>query len=114
MSSNCIQANPDISGIGIRIAIYIQNLLCFLPVLIYLQDGHIMGKEIKGLKNQSISMLIIAFSILICTIFEATAKTIITGQTIDRFHMAIILNLSWINNTSTWTWFLLYIHSRTK
>ncbi|KAJ7661285.1 hypothetical protein DFH06DRAFT_372595 [Mycena polygramma] len=104
----CITANPDISGIGVRAAIYAQNLLCFLPVWAYLRDGTISPDEMKGVKDQSIGMLAIAFSILISTIIQAT--TAVTGQQISRFHAAVILDLSWMNNTSTWIWFLLYAH----
>ncbi|KAJ7703479.1 hypothetical protein B0H14DRAFT_3647368 [Mycena olivaceomarginata] len=58
-------------------------------------------------------MLAIAFAILISCIIEATT-TNITGQGLTRFHAAVILNLSWMNNTSTWIWFLLYAHRLTK
>ncbi|KAJ7677745.1 hypothetical protein DFH06DRAFT_559633 [Mycena polygramma] len=108
MSSACITANPDISGIGVRAAIYAQNLLCFLPVWAYLRDGTISPDEMKGVKDQSIGMLAIAFAILISTIVQAT--TAVSGQQISRFHAAVILDLSWMNNTSTWIWFLLYAH----
>ncbi|KAJ7430310.1 hypothetical protein B0H11DRAFT_1764634 [Mycena galericulata] len=108
-----IPANPDVSGIGVRIAIYAQNLLCFAPVVAHLWDGSISADELKGVKDQSIGMLAIAFAILISTIVEATT-TNITGQGLTRFHAAVILDLSWMNNTSTWIWFLLYVHHRTK
>ncbi|KAJ7053080.1 armadillo-type protein [Mycena amicta] len=108
-----IPANPDVSGIGVRAAIYAQNLLCFAPVVAHLRDGHVSADEMKGVKDQSIGMLAIAFAILISTIIEATA-TNITGQGLTRFHAAVILDLSWMNNTSTWIWVLLYIHHLTK
>ncbi|KAJ7055388.1 hypothetical protein C8F01DRAFT_1158921, partial [Mycena amicta] len=108
-----IPANPDVSGIGVRAAIYAQNLLCFAPVVAHLRDGHVSADEMKGVKDQSIGMLAIAFAILISTIIEATT-TNITGQGLTRFHAAVILDLSWMNNTSTWIWFLLYIHHLTK
>ncbi|KIK55501.1 hypothetical protein GYMLUDRAFT_175491, partial [Collybiopsis luxurians FD-317 M1] len=113
-STTCIPANPDISGIGVRIAIYVQNLLCFLPVVVNLRDGKVTAEEMKGIKDQSIGMLAIAFAILISTIVEAKTNTTITGQSIDKFHAAIILDLSWMNNTSTWIWFLLYVHHQTR
>ncbi|KIK61311.1 hypothetical protein GYMLUDRAFT_166580, partial [Collybiopsis luxurians FD-317 M1] len=109
-----IPPNPDISGIGVRTAIYAQNILCFLSVVLNLWDGEVTVDEMKGIKDQSIGMLAIAFAILISTIVETKTKTAITGQSIDRFHAAIVLDLSWMNNTSTWIWFLLYVHHRTK
>jgi hypothetical protein len=66
---SCIPPNPDISGIGVRIAIYAQNLLCFLPVVFYLWDSEISVDELAGLQDQSVGMLAIAFiSVFECTI----------------------------------------------
>ncbi|KAJ7477613.1 ankyrin repeat-containing domain protein [Mycena latifolia] len=112
MDPSCISANADISGIGVRVAIYAQNLLCFMPVVAYLQDGRVSPDEMKGIKDQSIGMLAIAFAILISTIIEAT--TAVEGQQITSFHAAVILDLSWMNNTSTWIWFVLYAHHLSK
>ena len=97
MADRCIPVNPDISGTGVRAAIYAQNLLCFAPVV-----------------AQSIGMLAIAFAILISTVIQTTAKTSRRGQSITNFHAAIILDLSWMNNTSTFIWFLLYAHHQSK
>ncbi|KAJ7059301.1 hypothetical protein C8F01DRAFT_989749 [Mycena amicta] len=107
----CIPANPDISGIGVRAAIYAQNLLCFAPVVAHLWDGHVSAQKLEGVQDQSIGMLAIAFAILISTIIGATN---IRGQIVTSFHAAVILDLSWMNNTSTWIWFLLYAHHLTK
>ncbi|KAJ6483295.1 hypothetical protein C8R45DRAFT_787070, partial [Mycena sanguinolenta] len=101
---------PDISGIGVRAAIYAQNLFCFAPLTMHLWDGVISGAELKGVKEQSIGMLAVAFAILISAIVEATSTNVVGGQGLTRFHAAIILDLSWMNNTSTWIWFLLYVH----
>jgi hypothetical protein len=111
MAAHCIPSNPDISGIGVRAAIYAQNLLCFAPVVAYLWDGKISADELKGIQDQSIGMLSVAFAILISTIVEARAKG---GLRITSFHAAVILDLSWMNNTSMLIWFLLYAHHRTK
>ncbi|KAJ7155161.1 hypothetical protein C8R46DRAFT_854725, partial [Mycena filopes] len=103
---------PDITGIGVRIAIYAQNILCFVPIMLHLQDepfnGFVSDDEMKGIKDQSIGMLAVAFAILISTMIQA--KTAVQGQPITGFHAAVILDLSWMNNTSTWIWFLLYAH----
>jgi hypothetical protein len=112
MNNACIPANPDISGIGVRAAIYAQNLLCFAPVVAHLWDGNVSADEMRGVKDQSIGMLAIAFAILISTIIGAA--NIRNGQSVTSFHAAVILDLSWMNNTSTWIWFLLYAHHLTK
>ncbi|KAJ7360992.1 armadillo-type protein [Mycena albidolilacea] len=112
MTGECIPANPDISGIGVRAAIYAQNLLCFAPVVAHLWDGNVSADEMRGVKDQSIGMLAIAFAILISTIIGAA--NVRSGQVVTSFHAAVILDLSWMNNTSTWIWFLLYAHHLTK
>jgi hypothetical protein len=108
--SNCIPANPDISGIGVRTAIYAQSLLCFAPVVANFWDGNVSIDEMRGVKDQSIGMLTIAFAILISCVIEATG----TVRSVTSFHAAVILDLSWMNNTSTWIWFLVYAHHLTK
>ncbi|KAJ7807361.1 hypothetical protein B0H14DRAFT_2873427 [Mycena olivaceomarginata] len=111
MGAHCIPSNPDISGIGVRTAIYAQNLLCFAPLIAHLWDGKISVDELKGIQDQSIGMLAVAFVILISTIIEARAKG---GPMITSFHAAVIVDLSWMNNTSMFIWLLLYAHHRSK
>jgi len=110
MSGQCIPPNPDISGIGVRTAIYVQNFLCFAPVVAHLWDGKVTIDEINGIKDQSIGMLAVAFAILVSTVIEAKGSG--RGQSITSFHAAVVLDLSWMNNTSTFIWFLLYAHHR--
>ncbi|KAJ7764847.1 hypothetical protein B0H16DRAFT_1269990, partial [Mycena metata] len=105
-------SNPDVSGVGVRAAIYAQNLTCFLPVIVHLWDGKISRNELKGIKDQSIGMLAVAFAILFTTII--LAKGAGGDQTITSYHAAVVLDLSWMNNTSTWIWFILYVHYRSK
>ncbi|KAG6914483.1 hypothetical protein DXG01_016981 [Tephrocybe rancida] len=112
MSNPCIIANPDISGIGVRLAIYLQNFLTFAPVVVHLSDWKVTRDEVLATEGQSIGILSIAFAILVSTIIEAKASA--AGASISRFHAAVILNLSWMNNTSAFVWFLLYAHSRSK
>ncbi|KAJ7759655.1 hypothetical protein B0H16DRAFT_1720441 [Mycena metata] len=105
-------SNPDVSGVGVRAAIYAQNLTCFLPVIVHLWDKKISRDELKGVKDQSIGMLAVAFAILLTTII--LAKGAGGDQQITSYHAAVVLDLSWMNNTSTWIWFILYIHHRSK
>src|SRR5882757_1269475 len=113
MAVDCtIPSNPDVSGIGVRAAIYAQNLACFLPVIVNLWDGKISKDELKGIKDQSIGMLAVAFAILLTTII--LAKGAGGDQTITSYHAAVVLDLSWINNTSTWIWFIMYVHYQSK
>ncbi|KAH6896337.1 ankyrin repeat-containing domain protein [Coprinopsis sp. MPI-PUGE-AT-0042] len=83
-----IPANPDISGIGVRTAIYAQNLICIISAL------------------TDTTNLILAFAILISSIVQA--RTL--GMT--SYHANIVLSLSWMNNTNAFVYFILYIHHK--
>ena len=104
-------SNPDVSGVGVRSAIYAQNLLCFAPVVSALLDKVVSPDEVDSIKDQSIGMLAMAFAILITAIVEATNNS---GNRINGFDATIILDMSWMNNTSTFIWFLLYVHHRSE
>jgi hypothetical protein len=100
-----IPGNPDINGIGIRITIYTQNILSFLPAFYALfNDGRIDSVELKTVEKQSTTILITAFAILISLIVQAHFFGL------SSFHTSIVLSLSWMNNTNTFIYFLLYIH----
>ncbi|KAJ7891885.1 hypothetical protein B0H14DRAFT_2335558, partial [Mycena olivaceomarginata] len=113
MSGDCtIPSNPDVSGVGVRIAIYAQNLTCFLPLFVHLWDGKISMDELKGIEDQSIGMLAVTFAILLTTIILATGAG--GDQTITSYYATVVLDLSWMNNTSTWIWFILYVHYQSE
>jgi hypothetical protein len=62
-----IPANPDISGIGVCVAIYVQNFLSFAPAFYALVDGKVDSMELKTIEDQSTTILVTAFAILIST-----------------------------------------------
>jgi hypothetical protein len=107
MSKCMIPANPDISGIGVRAAIYAQNILSFAPAFYALVDGKVDSKELKTIEEQSTTILVTAFAILISTIVQA-----LSPYGLSDFHTSVILNLSWMNNTNTFIYFILYVHHR--
>jgi hypothetical protein len=108
MSPTClIPANPDISGIGVRVAIYAQNILSFMPAFYALVDGKVDAIELKTIEDQSTTILVTAFAILISTIVQALSQ-----YGLSDFHTSVILNLSWMNNTNTFIYFILYVHHR--
>ncbi|KAG6876900.1 hypothetical protein C0993_012217, partial [Termitomyces sp. T159_Od127] len=104
--SACFTANPDVSGIGVRIAIYAQNLLSFIPAFWALKDRRITPTELDELEKQSTTILITAFAILISTVIQAH------DHGISDYHASIVLDLSWMNNTNLFIYFLLYIYHR--
>ncbi|KAJ7500912.1 ankyrin repeat-containing domain protein [Mycena galericulata] len=103
----CIPANPDISGIGVRIAIYAQNLLSFVPAVWALWDRKVSEYELESVETQSTTILITAFAILIMAMAEAWSG-------LSNFHASIVLSLSWMNNTNTFTYFLLYVQRKSR
>ncbi|KAF7308092.1 Multiple ankyrin repeats single kh domain [Mycena kentingensis (nom. inval.)] len=99
-------ANTDVSGIGIRSATYAQNLLSFVPAFVaILDDGKISDSERRFIEDQSTNILLSAFGLLI----SALAQTF-SAQGLDNYHLALVLNLSWMNNTNTFTYLLLRVH----
>ncbi|KAH6912422.1 hypothetical protein BKA70DRAFT_1183525 [Coprinopsis sp. MPI-PUGE-AT-0042] len=109
MSGLCIiPGNPDIAGIGVRIAIYIQNLLCFFPALWALWDGEVSQEELDSAETQTTTNLVLAFAILISSIVQALTLGL------SNFHTNIVLSMSWINNTNAFIYFLLYIQHKRR
>ncbi|KAG6855645.1 hypothetical protein H0H87_012713 [Tephrocybe sp. NHM501043] len=112
-SGPCLGANPDVSGIGVRTAIYAQNLLSFAPALLALKDGKVTPTELDALETQSTTILITAFAILVSTIVQAcTSNTSNSLNGISNYHASIVLDLSWMNNTNLFIYLLLYTYRR--
>ncbi|KAG6875199.1 hypothetical protein C0992_004807 [Termitomyces sp. T32_za158] len=102
-----ISSNPDISGIGVRAAVYIQNFLSFVPAIAALRDGKVTFTELESLEAQSTAILITALAILISTVIQAHRD-----NGISNYHASIVLNLSWMNNTNLFIYLFLYAFRR--
>ncbi|KAJ6461859.1 ankyrin repeat-containing domain protein [Mycena vitilis] len=102
-----IPADPDISGVGVRIAIYAQNLLSFIPAIWALWDGEVSEYELECVETQSTTILVTAFAILISAMVQVS-------RGLSNFHTSIVLDLSWMNNTNTFIYFLLYIQHKSQ
>ncbi|KAJ7900859.1 hypothetical protein B0H13DRAFT_2336373 [Mycena leptocephala] len=50
-SNLCLQADPDISGIGVRAAIYMQNLLSVISAIWALWDGKVTKAELDSVET---------------------------------------------------------------
>ncbi|KAF5343939.1 hypothetical protein D9758_012147 [Tetrapyrgos nigripes] len=107
-STDCLLSDPDISGIGVRIAIYIQNLLSFIPAILAIRDGKVSLNELESAETQSTTILLTAFAILISAMVQ------VARHGLSSFQASIVLNLSWMNNTNTFIYFLLYIHHKSQ
>ncbi|KAJ7620895.1 hypothetical protein DFH06DRAFT_966811, partial [Mycena polygramma] len=98
---------PDISGVGVRTAIYAQNLLSFVPAIWALWDGEVSDYELECVETQSTTILVTAFAILISAMVQA-------NRGLSNFHASIVLDLSWMNNTNTFIYFLLYVQNKSQ
>ena len=99
-----IPANPDISGIGVRSAIYAQNFLCFILAIWALLDGKVTLEELEYAEMQTTTNLVLAFAILISSIVQALTLGM------SSYHGNIVLMMSWMNNTNAFVYFILYAH----
>ena len=108
LSTICrVSGNPDIAGIGVRSAIYAQNMLCFLLALWALWDGNVTSEELEHAEMQTTTNLVLAFAILISSIVQALTYGI------SSYHGNIVLMMSWMNNTNAFVYFILYVHHKT-
>jgi hypothetical protein len=100
-----IPGNPDVAGIGVRAATYAQNILSLIPALYALRNDKKVDKtELDTIEKQSTTILITAFAILISLVVQALSFNL------SAFHTSIVLSLSWMNNTNTFIYFVLYIN----
>ncbi|KAG6827332.1 hypothetical protein H0H92_012181 [Tricholoma furcatifolium] len=105
--SFCIPSNPDISGIGVRTAVYAQNLLSIWPAAWALHDGKVTPMELECIETQSTTVLVTAFALLVSAVIQASR-----AGGISNYHATLVLNLSWMNNTNLFIYILLYVASR--
>ncbi|KAF9479842.1 hypothetical protein BDN70DRAFT_878382 [Pholiota conissans] len=100
-SSNCtgIEPNPDISGVGVRTAIYAQAILTLVQPILAILDGYISEDELIGLHELYLGILLPGCALL----FSALIQDRTFG--LSAYHATIVLYLSWINNTSAMIFF---------
>ncbi|KAG6823504.1 hypothetical protein H0H87_000936, partial [Tephrocybe sp. NHM501043] len=103
----CIASNPDITGIGVRAAIYAQNLFSLLFAVRVFWDGRITRNELDAIDQQSSTIMITAFALLFSTIIQAYSP-----QGLSNVHVTVILNLSWMTSTNIFIYLLVYTHRR--
>ncbi|KAF9453417.1 hypothetical protein P691DRAFT_780905 [Macrolepiota fuliginosa MF-IS2] len=102
ISLGCIQANPDIAGIGIRVAIYAQNFIALVLSVVALGDRYVSWKELLLIESQSMTILLTACALLSSAVIQAATFGMST------YHALIILNLAWMNNTNTLLYAILF------
>jgi hypothetical protein len=101
--ANCtllsIDPNPDISGIGVRTAIYAQAILTLVQPVLAALDKFISEEELASLHMLYLGILMPGCALLL----SAVIQTSTSGLSV--YHATIVLNLSWINNTSALIFF---------
>jgi hypothetical protein len=90
----CINPNPDIAGIGVRVSIYTQAFLNLVCTAVIVKDGWISPYRDIILTKTSTNLLLTGCALLVSSFIQA--KTI--GFSV--YHALIVLNLSWVNNSS--------------
>jgi len=98
-SDTGIILNPDISGIGVCAAIYAQAVLTLVQPILASIDGHINEEEMISLHHLYLGILLPGCALLLSAIIQARTH----GLSI--YHATLILQLSWINNTSALIFF---------
>ncbi|KDQ17189.1 hypothetical protein BOTBODRAFT_599907 [Botryobasidium botryosum FD-172 SS1] len=106
MSLACIIPNPDIAGIGVRASIYAQNLLAFVPAILFLSDRELTIEELESMGTISTSILITACALLVSAFIQAATFGL------SVYHALIVLNLSWINNMNAVVYCLFALETR--
>ena len=98
-SPRCLHSNSDISGIGVRIAIYAQAILTLAQPLVAGSDGWIDGKELKDLFFIYLNILVPASALIFAAIIQARTFGL------SAYHAIVVLYLGWINNTTALVFF---------
>ncbi|KAF5359700.1 hypothetical protein D9756_003574 [Leucocoprinus leucothites] len=95
---DCIPANPDIAGIGIRVSVYLQNTLCVL-VAIWTIIGR---REGTGTPQGGIRLIYAQVTGIILTTGALFLSAFIQSRNygLSAYHAIIVLNLGWVNYAS--------------
>jgi hypothetical protein len=86
--------SPEISGVGVRVAIYTQTFLSLAPSLLFMSDGKITRYESDSLYSINANLLLTACALLVSAFVQAATYGL------SVYHAIIVLNLSWMNNAS--------------
>jgi len=96
---HCLHSNSDISGIGVRIAIYAQVILTLAQPLVVGSDGWIDTNELKVLFSIYLNILLPASALIFSAIIQARTFGL------SAYHVIVVLYLGWINNTTALVFF---------
>ncbi|KAF9262590.1 hypothetical protein L218DRAFT_1000468 [Marasmius fiardii PR-910] len=95
MTLACIEPNPDISGIGVRVSIYTQALLSLVHPAISAWKGELVLEDIESLRTIYQGSLIIACALLFSAFIQVKS-----AFGLSLYHVLIVLNLSWLSSSN--------------
>ncbi|KAJ3509440.1 hypothetical protein NMY22_g16289 [Coprinellus aureogranulatus] len=104
MSTICFTpASPDIAGMGVRLAVYLQSIICFLPILWAIRDGIAIAEwNLRSIEALATPNLLLGFGILISSIVQ------IPAQGVSGYDTALALRMGWITSINAAAILLLY------
>lgn len=102
----CLQPNPDVAGLGLRLSVYAQALINILHPVVYVWDGQITDGEISSMFGLWAGVLMTATALLGTMVIEGVR------QKLTLYHAMLILQLSWINTIGLGSVFLLIFTSK--
>jgi hypothetical protein len=93
-SQFCFPPNPDIAGVGVRIATYAQAFHTLIPLAVVLSFGSSTHPDRQALHLIFTGLIVTALALIISAFIQAGI-----GQ-LSFYHAVIVLQLSWANNLS--------------
>ncbi|KAK7026050.1 hypothetical protein VNI00_015777 [Paramarasmius palmivorus] len=91
---SCLAANPDVSGIGVRLAVYAQTFLSFAPAFLFTADGELDVEEEKVLFAIYAPLLLSSMALLVTTVFQQVTSGL------GNHYMLLVLKMMWMMNVS--------------
>jgi hypothetical protein len=86
----CVEANPDIAGIGVMIAMFTQAALSFVPPTLAILDRRITSEEREQIIALPWGNLILSCSLLVTGVSQAHSNSL------SAYHGLMISTLAWV------------------
>ncbi|KAF5344569.1 hypothetical protein D9756_011452 [Leucocoprinus leucothites] len=93
---NCIPANPDIAGVGIRVTAYIQNVLCLVVAIwaVIRERGVTPQTSLRLVYTQMTGIILTTGALFLSAFIQSR------NYGLSVYHAIIVLNLGWVNLAS--------------
>ena len=108
-STLCIPPDLDVAGIGVRVAIYVQNILVVITSVVSLWDGEVCPKEFKFITNPTVNIFILMWAISVSAF--SLPRIELRGT---NFYTQLIYRFILINYNTVLIWILVYVFHRIK